>query len=115
MANYSSPKASPLKFFLLIYGLSVPLWILETMIDVKGLPLNIPVTDIVAAFTPFVSACILVNKEEGPSGIRRLYKRVFDYPRITKKIWYAPVILLPFLMHFLIYVMTHCAGLPLSS
>ena len=115
MANYSSPKASPLKFFLLVYGLSVPLWILETMIDVKGLPLNIPVTDIVAAFTPFVSACILVNKEEGHAGIRTLFKRIFDYSRITNKIWYVPNILLPLLLYFLIYLIIHFAGLPLPS
>ena len=63
-------KKSPLKFFLIVYGLSIPLWILETMIDVKGLPLDIPITDIIAAFTPIFAASILVYKEEGRIGIR---------------------------------------------
>ena len=56
---------SPLKFFLIVYGLSIPLWIIETFIDIKGLPLNIPITDILAAFTPLISATILIYKEEG--------------------------------------------------
>ena len=45
-------RRTPLKFFLLVYALSLPLWIIETMIDVKGLPLDIPINDIAAAFTP---------------------------------------------------------------
>lgn len=104
---------SPLKFFLLVYGLSIPLWIIETMIDVKGLPLNIPITDIVAAFTPLIAACILVNKEEGSSGVKKLLKRIFDFSRIKQKAWYMPVIFLPLLMFLLIYVVMYLMKLPL--
>jgi uncharacterized protein len=111
----STVRRSPLKFFLIVYGLSIPLWIIETMLDFKGLPLDIPITDIVAAFTPLIAACILVYKEEGRIGINKLFKRIFDFSRITKKIWYVPVILLPFLMYFLIYMIIHFAGLPLPS
>jgi uncharacterized protein len=111
----SLANKSPLKFFLIIYGLSIPLWILETMIDVKGLPLDIPVTDMLAAFTPLIAACILVYKEDGSGGVKKLLQRVFDYSRITKKIWYVPVIFLPFLMYFLIYILIHFTGLPFPS
>jgi membrane protease YdiL (CAAX protease family) len=113
--NSSTVKRSPLKFFLLVYALSIPLWILETMIDVKGLPLDIPVTDIVAAFTPLIAASILVYKEEGRIGINKLFKRIFDFSRITKKIWFVPVIFLPFLMYFLVFIIIHFTGLPLPS
>jgi uncharacterized protein len=106
---------SPLKFFLIVYGLSIPLWILETMIDVKGLPMDIPITDIVAAFTPLMAACMLVHKEEGTGGVKKLLHRIFDYKRITKKIWYVPVIFGPFLIYFLIYLIIHFIGLPLPS
>jgi uncharacterized protein len=104
---------SPLKFFLLVYGLSIPLWIIETRIDVKGLPLDMPITDIVAAFTPLIAASILVYKEEGRIGLNNLFKRILDFSRITKKIWYVPIILLPFLMYLLIYIVIHLTGLPL--
>jgi uncharacterized protein len=100
----STYTRSPLKFFLLVYALSLPLWILETMIDVKGLPLDIPITDIAAAFTPLIAASILVYKEEGRGGVKRLFQRIVDFPRITKKLWYLPVVFLPFLLYFLIYI-----------
>ena len=106
---------SPLKFFLLVYAMSIPLWILETMIDVKGLPLDIPVTDIVAAFTPLFAACILVHKEEGRIGINKLFRRIFDFKRITKKIWYVPVVFLPLVIYFLVYVIISIAGLPKAA
>jgi uncharacterized protein len=64
---------SLLKFFLIIYGLSIPLWIIERFIDIKGLPLNIPITDILAAFTPLIAATILVYKDAGKTGKSRYF------------------------------------------
>ena len=108
-------KKSPLKFFLLVYGLSIPLWMVETMVNVKGLPLDIPITDILAAFTPLIAACVLVYKEEGRGGIKKLLLRIFDFSRIKQKIWYVPIIFLPFLIYLLIYVVIRLLGLPIPS
>ncbi|AFY74411.1 CAAX amino terminal protease family [Synechococcus sp. PCC 7502] len=105
---------SPLKFLLFVYGFSIPLWIIETRIDVKGLPLDIPITDILAAFTPLIAASILTCKEEGYVGINKLFKRILDFSRITKKIWYLPITLLPFFMYLLIYIVIHLIRLPLA-
>ncbi len=113
--NNIPTSKSPLKFFLIIFGLSIPLWIFETMIDVKGLPLNIPITDIIAAFTPLIAACILVYKEEGSSGIKNLMKRIVDFSRIQKKIWYVPIIFLPFSLYFIIYLVIYFTELPLAD
>ena len=113
--DQSSVKKSPVIFFLLLYAMSIPLWLLETMIDVKGLPLDIPITDIVAAFTPLFAACILVYKEEGRAGINKLLKRIVDFKRITKKIWYIPVIFLPLVIYFLVYIIICLAGLPMAD
>ncbi len=110
-----SAKKSPLKFFLMVYGLSIPLWIIETMVDVKGLPLDIPITDILAAFTPLLAACVLVYKEEGRGSIKKLLMRIFDFSRIRQKIWYMPIIFLPFLMYLLIYVVMNLMELFLPS
>jgi uncharacterized protein len=96
-------EKSPLRFFLLVYGLSIPLWIIEPLVNFNGLPLEIPITDIVAAFTPLIAACILTFKEEGPGGANKLLKRIFDYSRIRRKKWYVPVVLLPFLIFIVIY------------
>ena len=48
----TSAKKSPLKFFILVYALSIPLWTINVIFPIK-LPVdNLPVTDIVATFTP---------------------------------------------------------------
>lgn len=111
----SSIQKSPLKFFLLVYGLSLPLWIIELFLDIKGLPLEIPITDIVAAFTPLLAACILIYKEEGRNGVNKLLKRIFDFSRIKQKKWYLPVIFLPFIIFFLIYTVMYFMKLPLPA
>jgi uncharacterized protein len=115
LVSNPSTNKSPLKFFLIVYGLSIPLWIIETMIDVKGLPLDIPITDILAAFTPLIAASILVYKEDGRSGINKLFRRIFDFDRVKKKIWFMPVIFLPSLMYLLIYIIIYFSELPVAS
>ena len=104
-----------LKFFLIVYGLSIPLWLIEILIDVKRSALNFSVIDILAAFTPLIAACILIYKEEGRIGVSRLFKRIFDFARITKKVWYVAIILLPLFLYFLIYIIMQLAGLPLPN
>lgn len=115
MDTAKSSNRQPLKFFLIVYSLSIPLWILETMIDIKGLPLDIPITDILAAFTPLIAASILVYKEDGRSGINKLFRRIFDFGRVKKKVWFMPVILLPSIMYLLIYLIIYFSGLPVAT
>lgn len=104
---------SPLKFFLLVYGLSIPLWIIERFINIKGLPLDIPFMEIFAAFTPLTAACILVHSEEGKAAVKKLLQRIFDFSRIRNKIWYVPIIFVPFIIYFLIYTVMQWMQLPL--
>ena len=107
---------SPLKFFLLVFGLSIPFWIIDFTINAKRTSsLNFSIIDIVTAFIPIIAGCILIYKEEGKSGVYKLLKRIFDFARITKKIWYVPMILLPFFIYSLIYLAIRVLGLPLPS
>ena len=108
-------KKSPLKFFLIVYGLSIPIWIVERFVNIKGLPLDIPITDVLAAFTPLIAACLLVHKEEGSFGVKSLLKRVFDFSRIKQKRWYLAIVFLPFLIYSLIYLVLHFMGLALPE
>ncbi len=107
---------SPLKFFLIVFGISIPFWIIDLMIDAKRTSsLNFSIIDIVTAFIPIIAGCILIYQEEGFVGVGKLFRRIFDYSRITKKIWYVPIILLPFLIYLLIYLAIRVLGLPLPS
>jgi uncharacterized protein len=56
---------------------------------------------------------MLVYKEEGRSGVMRLLKRVVDFSRIRRKIWYLPVIFLMPVLYGLIYGVIYGLGLPL--
>ncbi|MBC7695193.1 MAG: CPBP family intramembrane metalloprotease [Burkholderiales bacterium] len=113
MGEQALINKSPLKFFLLVFGLSIPLRVMDTLFDVKRFSLDFSIIDILAAFTPLIAACILVYSEEGRVGISNLFKRIFDYSRITNKMWYVPILFLPFFIYFLIYITLYIFELPL--
>jgi uncharacterized protein len=60
MTTGASFRRSPLKFFALIFALSVPFWLVGAMYD-QGLPLpiNLPVAALMFV-CPFIAAIILV-------------------------------------------------------
>lgn len=83
------------KFFLLVFVLSIPLWILGSVAEdiTKVLPTKLPISSLMA-FCPMLAAMILVYKERKLSGVKELLKRAFDHKKIKKKIWYIPIIFL---------------------
>jgi membrane protease YdiL (CAAX protease family) len=94
---------SPLKFFLLVFALSIPFWLIQ--------PRDWPITASVGA--PLLAAVILVYREEGGGrGVRRILSRVFDKWRIRKRIWYVPIIFLMPLLYLLSYLVMRLMGLP---
>lgn len=115
MIPCDSSKRSPLHFFVLVYALSIPLWVLN-VIHPMHIPVdNLPVTDIVATFMPMVAASILVYREEGSGSVKDLLKRAFDYRRITGKVWYVPIIFLTPFIYVLTYVIMRLIGLPVPT
>jgi membrane protease YdiL (CAAX protease family) len=96
-------KRSPLAFFLLVFALSIPFWLIQ--------PRDWPISTSVGA--PLIAALILVHREEGGGrGVRRLLSRVFAQWRIRKRIWYVPIIFLMPLLYLLTYVVMRLMGLP---
>jgi uncharacterized protein len=89
---------SLLKFFLLVFALTIPVWL------IGGMPLpgasNFPLTlnVLIQPFVPLIAALILVHREEGRGGVRGLVKRTFDYRRIRHRKWYVPIIFLALLI-----------------
>jgi uncharacterized protein len=93
---------SPLKFFLLVFALSIPFWLIQ--------PRDWPIA--ASVLVPLIAALILVYREEGGGrGVRRLLGRVFDQRRIRKKIWYVPIIFLMPLLYLLTYWAMRLMGL----
>jgi membrane protease YdiL (CAAX protease family) len=111
----ATSKRSPYLFFILVYALSIPLWIINVIYPIHIPVDNLPVTDILATFTPMVAASILVYREEKLSGVKNLLKRTFDYKRITKKVWYIPILFLMPFIYVLTYVIMRLVGLPVPT
>ena len=62
-------RRSPLRFFLLVFALSIPFWLLDPLAErfAGALPVNLPVSSLMAV-VPFIAAAILV----GRGGARQL-------------------------------------------
>ena len=105
----------PWLFFALIYGLSVPFWILSTQMKKSGLPDNLPVTDIGAVLTPTIAAVILRSREAGASGVRELFRRIFDYSRIEKKRWLVIAIIVFPLLYLITYLAMRVLDYPVAT
>jgi membrane protease YdiL (CAAX protease family) len=77
-------------FFVLTFLLSIPLYILM----IFG-PHEMGIGAIfLIVFVPTISALILSYHETGSSGAKKLIKRAFDFRKITRKVWYAPILFL---------------------
>ncbi len=87
-------KRSPVRFFALLYLMSAPFWAAGILFKGSGLPDSLPITDVGAVFMPTAAACILIYKEEGAGGVRKLLGRAFDIRRIGRRAWYLPVLFL---------------------
>ncbi|MBC7872199.1 MAG: CPBP family intramembrane metalloprotease [Chitinophagaceae bacterium] len=87
---------SPLIFFLWLFIISVPFWLIGALTErflPKDLPINLPLSSLMT-FNPMIVALILVFRESGTAGVKGLLKRSFDYRSIQQKIWYLPIFLL---------------------
>lgn len=84
-------RSAPLKFFALVFALSVPIWVIGAAADVELLP-GLPVSSLMA-FCPFVAAWILLREEGGSDVMTTWIRRCID-PRIGPAAWYLPTLLL---------------------
>jgi uncharacterized protein len=114
----SVENTSTLKFFLLVFILSVPFWLIGALIQLppKAIPINLPISSLMT-FNPLIAALILTYTDNKKSaGMRELLKRAFDYKGIKENKRYIPIIffLVPVMM-FLAYWVMLLIGLPLPA
>lgn len=93
------PTKTYIYFFLLVFILSVPFWILGTFVNTTGIfPINLPIAALML-LCPITAAIILTRKADKKNGVKLLLSRVVDYNKIKNPIWYLPTFLLiPILM-----------------
>ena len=100
--------ASPLKFFLLVFALSIPFYVIGALTEVNLTP-DLPVS-VLMVVVPASAAAILTLRTTGTAGVVELLSRSFDYKRIKNKSWYAPIILLKPAIVLLTYGLMRLTG-----
>ena len=104
---------SPLKFFALVLGLSIPFWLMGAATDFQLMPgLS---ASALAAFCPMAAALILVYRESKADGVTELLARSFDFKRIRAKRWYAPIVLLMAGVNVAVYGLMRWLDMPLPA
>jgi membrane protease YdiL (CAAX protease family) len=78
-------------FFVLVFVLSIPFWVLGMINPIQFLP-GLPISAL-GAFTPALGAIILIYKGDRLSGVLRLLQRSFDFKRVKIKNWYLVILL----------------------
>ena len=104
---------STVKFFLLVFALSLPFWLAGAWTTLQLLP-GLPVSAVMA-FCPATAALMLVYRKDKAAGVTALLKRSFDYERITVKVWYAPIVLLMPAIMVLSYGLLYLMGVSLPK
>jgi len=83
-------KRAPWAFFLLVFALSVPFWLVGAATRLDLLP-HLPVSAL-AAVCPVTAASFFTYGEAGFTGVRGLLRRAVDFRRIPA-VWWAPTLL----------------------
>jgi len=93
--SISQNNNSTIKFFLLVFMLSIPFLILGFIgpDTTKILPIKLPISALMT-FCPMLAAVILIYKEKKSQGVKELLKLSFDFKKIKNKKWYIPIVLL---------------------
>ncbi len=106
-------ERSPLTFFALVFGLSLPFWWLGAASDLQLMP-GLSVSAL-GAICPMAAALILVHRENKVGGVKALLARSFDFKRIRAKRWYAPILLLMPGISVVVYGLMRWMGMPLPA
>jgi membrane protease YdiL (CAAX protease family) len=100
-------------FFLLVFGLSVPFWLIGAATGFQLAP-GLPVSALMT-FAPAIAASILVYRAGGNAGAAHLLRRSFDYAHIKRKAWWVPMIFLMPAVMALSYWTMRQTGAPLPT
>jgi membrane protease YdiL (CAAX protease family) len=110
--NPSQKNHSLNYYFLLVFVLSVPLWLVGG--TKLPLPVNLPVSSL-TAFVPMIAALILSSRQSGSRGFKELFQTAWDYHKIKDKVWYLPILLLPPLLYIISFILMWQTERPLPD
>lgn len=98
-------------FVLLEFVLSIPFWGIGALAQAHVIPDHV-LFRAAWSLTPMMAATILVYRQSGATGVKDLFARILDYPRIKSKIWYAVILLAGPLLVLIQYSIALWSGFP---
>ncbi len=104
---------SSLKFFLLVFALTTPFWVIGAVTGFQLLP-GLPVAAL-AAVCPVLAAIILVYQESKLAGVKALLMRSFDYKRLATKMRFVPIFFLLPAVAALSFIVGRAMGVPIPA
>ena len=104
---------SLLKFFLLVFTFSVPVWLIGAAVGAELMP-GLPLSAL-GAFCPMLAALVLVHQERRTAGVVALLKRSFDFRRIGRMRWYVPIVALMPGVGVVVYALMRWMGMPVPA
>lgn len=109
----SSTQRPLVPFFVLVFVLTAPFWLLGAIHDVQLLP-GLPLAGL-AVICPTLAALVLVIRQSGLNGARELLSRVADFRRIGSPLWYLPILLIPPGIAVLAFFVQRSFGIPIPA
>jgi membrane protease YdiL (CAAX protease family) len=101
-------RHSPATFFVLVFALAVPFWVLGWATSLQLMP-GLPIAGLMFV-CPGLAALILAFREGGSARAGALAKRLFDFRRLGSIVWLAPILLLEPLAKTLAFFVLRWSG-----
>jgi membrane protease YdiL (CAAX protease family) len=114
MSTSEVTSKSLLNFVLLLFGLSIPLWVIGAIHDDVEVFPGLKLFQMPLAM-PSAAASILIYRESGRPGVAALLRRAYDFRAIKPRIWYLPILLLLPTFGFLDYWIQRMMGVYLPT
>jgi len=109
----TADERSPLSFVVLVFALSVPLWLLGWKYRIEILP-GLPLGAVMVV-APMAAALILIARSGGRTAVTAHLAKLFDAQRIAPKYWYLPILLLQPAIAVASYGLMRALQMPLPS
>ena len=109
----ASDGGSLARYFLLLFGLCLPVWVIGAVFDIELFPgFRLFQTGLAM---PMIAALILTARERGRTGIMALLRRTYDVGHIKPRIWFLPIFFVYPSLGFVNYWVLHAAGVDIPS
>jgi len=113
MERTASDGRSLSSYFLLLFGLCLPVWVIGPIFDIQLLP-GLKLFQAGLAM-PMIAALLLTYRERGRAGLAALLRRTYDVGNIKPRIWFLPILFVFPSLGFINYCILQLAGADIPS